>query len=75
MSKKQKKKRDKTYTGSGAALTKPKVTRITAVNRSALGQWRHDHDRMIKTVAKVAMVVLSILLIITGIITIASGKF
>jgi hypothetical protein len=47
---KQKKKRDKVYKGSNAAMTRPTVTRIEAVNRNAVGQWWFDHKRIARPV-------------------------
>ena len=41
------KKRNKPYTGQDA-VTKPTVTRYTAVVRSPLGNWWHDNKRRIK---------------------------
>jgi hypothetical protein len=36
---KQKKKRNKVYTGADASVTRPTVTRISAENRNGLQQW------------------------------------
>jgi len=53
---KQKKKRNKQYTGVDAVSEKPTITRISAVNRNKPAQWWYDHKRVAKPV-----------LIITGI--------
>lgn len=50
MANKAKKKRNKQYTGVDAALSRPVVTRITAANRSKLGQWWFDRKRILKPV-------------------------
>lgn len=50
MANKVKKKRNKKYQGVDAAVTKPIVTRITAANRSKVGQWWFDHKRIAKPV-------------------------
>lgn len=47
---KQKKKRNKQYTGTEASVTKPTVTRISAVHRGPLKQWWHDKKRIAKPV-------------------------
>ena len=39
----QKKKRNKKYTGQDAAVTKTTVTRISAPERSAFGEWWNDN--------------------------------
>ncbi|HWT40007.1 MAG TPA: hypothetical protein VN081_01880 [Dongiaceae bacterium] len=50
MANKQKKKRNKQYRGQDAAVTRPTVTRLTAANRSKLGQWWFDRKRVLKPV-------------------------
>jgi hypothetical protein len=50
MANKQKKKRNKQYRGQDAALERPVVTRITAANRSKIGQWWFDRRRVLKPV-------------------------
>lgn len=61
MANKVKKKRNKQYRGVDAALTKPSITRISAANRSKLGQWWFDRKKFLKpvliTLAIVAVVV------------------
>ena len=60
MANKQKKKRNKQYRGQEAAMTRPAVTRITAVNRSKIGQWWFDRKRVLKPVL-IATLVLAVL--------------
>ncbi len=48
---KQKKKRNKQYTGAGAAAREPSVTRLAAVHRSKPMQWWHDNKRIAKPLA------------------------
>ena len=60
MANKTKKKRNKQYRGADAALTKPSVTRISAANRSAVGQWWFDNKRIAKPVAIASAVVIGI---------------
>lgn len=50
MANKVKKKRTKQYRGVDAAITKPSVTRISAANRSKLGQWWFERKRILKPV-------------------------
>lgn len=45
---KQKKKRNKVYTGAGASVTKTTVTRVTAENRSKIKQWWLEKKRFAK---------------------------
>jgi len=73
MANKQKKKRNKQYTGADAALTKPVVTRITAVNRSKVGQWWFDHKRIARPVLIASVVVLVVVLLTFELIRIVNG--
>ena len=70
---KNKKKRNKVYTGVDAAVTKPVITRITAVNRSKIGQWWFDNKRIAKPVLITSGVVIVIIVLILQIVRIASG--
>jgi Ni/Fe-hydrogenase subunit HybB-like protein len=70
---KNKKKRNKAYTGTDAAITKPVITRISAVNRSKLGQWWFDHKKTVKPILIAAAVILGIILLIVEIVRIATG--
>lgn len=45
---KQKKKRNKAYTGADAAVTRPTITRIEAVNRNKVSQWWFEKKRIAK---------------------------
>lgn len=71
---KQKKKRNKAYTGADAAITRPIITRISASNRNRLAQWWFEHKRVMKPVLITAGVVLVIIVLIVEIIRIASGS-
>jgi hypothetical protein len=53
MSRRHKKKRNKSYRGEDAVVEQPKVPepvvhRYTAVERSKTGEWWHDHKRAVK---------------------------
>lgn len=54
---KQKKKRNKPYTGEGASVSQPTVTRISAVHRNPLQQWWFEKKRIAKPVLIAAIVV------------------
>jgi len=61
MANKQKKKRNKPYRGADAAIDRPILTRISAVNRNLVSQWWFDHKKIARpiliAVAIVAVVV------------------
>jgi len=73
MANKQKKKRNKVYTGADAALSRPVVTRISAVHRSWVSQWWLDHKRVARPVAIAVAVVAVIIFLIIELVRIASG--
>jgi hypothetical protein len=58
MANKQKKKRNKVYRGVDAAITKPVITRIAAVNRNPVSQWWFDHKKIAKPILIAAGVVI-----------------
>ena len=62
---KQKKKRNKIYTGADASVTRPTITRINAANRNALQQWWFEKKRFAKpALITTAVIVVAIFLII-----------
>jgi hypothetical protein len=71
--KKQKKKRNKAYTGVDAATDRPVITRISAANRNKIAQWWFEHKRIMKPVLIAAGVVLVLVVLILEIVHIASG--
>lgn len=73
MANKQKKKRNKVYQGTEAAVTRPTVTKIVAVNRSWVGQWWFDHKRIAKPVLITAAVVAVIVILIVELVRIANA--
>lgn len=73
MANKQKKKRNKPYRGVDAAIDKPVITRIAAVNRNPVGQWWFDHKRIARPVLIVAGIVLVIGWLIYELIRISTG--
>ena len=69
---KQKKKRNKAYTGADAAVTRPVITRIQAANRSKIGQWWFDRKRVLKPVLITTGIILLIVWLIIELIRIAN---
>jgi hypothetical protein len=69
---KQKKKRNKQYTGVDAAVTRPSVTRISAVHRSPVKQWWFDNKRIARPVLIGVGVVLILVAVIVQIVSLAS---
>lgn len=70
---KQKKKRTKKYSGPDAALTKPAITRVTAVNRSKLGQYWYERKRILKPGLTVAGIIVAVIVLVIEIIRVVSG--
>lgn len=66
---KQKKKRNKAYTGQDASITRPVVTRISAANRNKAQQWWFEKKRFAKPVAIAAAVIIGIILIVVELIS------
>ena len=62
---KQKKKRNKKYTGSEAKVTQPQIVRVQAVKRSKVGQWWFEKKKFAKPVLIAAGVVLVVVLLLT----------
>lgn len=71
---KQKKKRTKKYSGTDAAITRPVVTRMTAANRSKIGQWWFERKKFLKPILITSGAVLLIVWLITEIVRIANGS-
>jgi hypothetical protein len=65
---KQKKKRDKAYKGADAAITRPSITRIEAVNRSQIGQWWFDHKKFAKPALIATGIIFVVIILIIEII-------
>ena len=73
MANKQRKKRNKAYAGADAALTRPVVTKISAVNRSKPGQWWFDHKKIARPIIIAVLIVAAIIILIIELVRIASG--
>ncbi len=70
---KQKKKRSKKYTGADAAITTPTVTRMTAANRSKLGQWFYERKQFLRPVLITAVVVIVVVMVIIEIVHLSTS--
>lgn len=73
MANKAKKKRNKQYRGADAALTKPSVTRISAANRSVVGQWWFERKRILKPVLITVAIISAVTWLIIELIRIANN--
>ena len=73
MANKQKKKRNKAYSGIDAAVTRPVVTKISAVNRNAVSQWWFDHKRIARPIVIAAIVVAVIVILIVQLVSVISN--
>lgn len=73
MANKQKKKRNKQYKGADAALTRPAITKISAVNRSKFGQWWFDRKKVLKPILIGAGVVAVIIWLIFELVRITTN--
>lgn len=65
---KQKKKRNKQYSGAGAATVRPTITRIDAVHRSKPQQWWHDNRRVVRPALIAGAVAIAVIVIITELV-------
>jgi hypothetical protein len=72
MANKQKKKRNKVYTGVDAAIDRP-VVKISAVNRSKVGQWWFDHKRIARPIIITVLIVGAIVWLIIELFRIAGN--
>jgi len=73
MANKQKKKRNKIYTGVDAAVTRPTITKISAVNRNFVSQWWFDHKRIARPIIIAVLVAAAITILIIELVRIASN--
>jgi len=73
MANKQKKKRNKQYQGVDAAVTRPNVTKVSAVNRTKVGQWWFDRKKILKPVLITSGVVIIIVLLIIELVRVTTS--
>jgi hypothetical protein len=70
---KNKKKRNKTYTGIDAVSDKPTITKISAVNRNKPAQWWYDNKKIAKPVLIIAGIAIFAALIIYELLRLVFG--
>ena len=70
---KQKKKRNKVYTGADATVTRPTVTRISAANRNKVQQWWFEKKRLAKPVLIASGVAIVVIWLILELVRVLSG--
>jgi hypothetical protein len=71
---KQKKKRTKQYSGADAKITRPTLTRVSAVNRNKVQQWWIDNNRIAKPVLIAAVVAVIVIWLMIELVRVASGS-
>jgi len=67
----QKKRRNKPYTGEDAASNQPTVHRYTAVERSKMGEWWQEKKRTVKIVSAISAILLILVWLIFEAVRIA----
>ena len=73
MANKQKKKRNKVYTGADAALSRPVITKISAANRNPISQWWFEKKRIARPIIIGVAVVFVLIILIIEIVRIATN--
>ena len=71
---KQKKKRNKVYTGADASVARPVITRIQAVKRNKVQQWWFDRKKVAKPVLIAAGVLLVVVWLVFELIRAIAGS-
>lgn len=61
---KKKKRRLKKYQGQEASLTKPKLTRISAIHRGPVKQWWFDNKRLARPITIVSVIIIVIVILL-----------
>lgn len=70
---KQKKKRNKVYAGQDAAVERPVVTRVAAVDRSPLKQWWFERKDRLRPIITIGVVAIVVILIVVWVVQLATG--
>lgn len=70
---KQKKKRTKHYSGADAKITKPTITKVSAVKRNKVQQWWFDNKRMAKPILITAGIAVIVVWLIIELVRVLSG--
>jgi hypothetical protein len=71
---KQKKKRNKVYSGADASVSRPIITRLEAADRNKLSQWWFDRKKTLKPILITGAVVILIVWFIFEMIRVFSGS-
>ncbi len=71
---KQKKKRNKQYTGADASVKQPSVTRLTAANRNGVQQWWFEKKQFAKPALIAAAVAIIVIWLVFELLR-ATGVF
>lgn len=66
---KQKKKRNKVYTGNDATNVRPVVTHISAVNRGRVGQWWFERKKFARPILIAAGILFVVILLVIGLVS------
>lgn len=70
---KQKKKRNKAYTGADASIARPVITRIQAVKRNKVQQWWFEKKKIAKPVLIAIAVAIVVIWLVFELIRAISG--
>lgn len=70
---KQKKKRNKVYSGTDAKVTRPSVTHLTAENRGVVQQWWFEKKRFAKPVLIATAVAIVVIWLIVELVRTING--
>ena len=73
MSAKQKKKRNKRYSGADARVTAPTIMRVSAEELTPFQEWWRTYKRLVKFILAVVGVITLLALLVVGIIGIVTG--
>ena len=73
MANKQKKKRNKVYTGVDAAISRPIVTKISAANRNKVSQWWFEHKRVARPIIIAVAIAAAIVILIIELVRITTN--
>lgn len=71
---KQKKKRNKAYTGADASVTRPTVTRVSAANRNKIQQWWYEKKRFAKPVGIGVAVAIVVIWLVVELVRVLAGN-
>lgn len=70
---KQKKKRTKKYSGQDAAVSRPTITRVTAVKRNKAQLWWLDRKRLLRPLFIVIAVITAAVWLVVELVRVLSG--